>query len=195
MFRCMGIQSVVFLSFLFLLSSCGSQNAGGGAGEFTTVTMTAQPQTVRLESDVITGNTCPTSATSGGAYETDSVDVDVAATPYRNLTMSPLPVRIDTVTVSYTPKNAVSPAILAQPYPVGIVITSGTALIPVPVAPEILKSKLVSDYNLQPCSGTLYEYYVTITFSGVEIGGTGTRQEFSTNMSVAFADRAETSAQ
>lgn len=193
MFRSKLILSLLILTLPCMLSSCGSQSAGGGTGEFTTVMMTAQPSTIRLESDVVTGNTCPTSATSGGTFLTDNVDVDLTSTAYSNVNIAPLPVRVTSVNVTYTPKNSVSPALPAQPYPLGVIVNSGAkATVPIAIAPEILKQKLVTDYNLQLCSSSLYEYYVTLTFTGVEIGGTGTSHQFTTNLDVAFADRAGT---
>lgn len=193
MFRCNVFSLTLCLAAIFTLPSCGSQSAGGGTGEFTTVMMTAQPAIPRLESDVLSGNTCPTSATSGGTYSTDFVDVDLKSTAYQGISVTPLPVRVSAVTVTYTPKSPVSPAIPAQPWPLGAIVNSGsTTTVSIPVAPEILKTKLVSDYNLQLCSTSLYEYYVTLTFTGVEIGGTGTAHQFSTNLDIAFADRAGT---
>lgn len=183
------IEIVIGISSLLMLSSCGSDNAGGGAGEFTTVIMTAAAKTIRFESDVITGNTCANNVSTGGTFATDSVDVDLTSTKYPNLTIPALPVRVVSAIVSYAPRNSVSPAIPAQPFSVPFDINPGTTTIQVPVVPEILKIQLVNNFNLQLCSSTVYEYYVTITFTGTEIGGSGPSRDFSTNMNIAIADR------
>lgn len=181
------IKVVICISSLLMLSSCGSDNAGGGAGEFTTVILSANTKTDRLEADVITGNVCPA---TNGTFKTETVDVDVISKRYPNVTIPALPVRIYSYTVSYTPRTQVSPSLPVQSYSSGAVIDPGTTTtIPIPVATDILKYKLVNDFNLQPCSATMYEYHVTITFNGTEIGGSGPSQSFSTNVDVAFADR------
>lgn len=181
------MKVVICIGSLLLLSSCGSDNAGGGAGEFTTVIMNANTKTDRLEADVITGNVCPA---TNGAFETQTVDVDVISKLYPNVAIPALPVRIYSYTVSYEQRTPISPPIPAQSYASGAVIDPGTTTtIPIPVATDILKFKLVNDFNLQPCSATMYEYHVTITFNCTEIGGSGPSRGISTNMDVAFADR------
>ena len=182
------IKVVICIGSLLLLSSCGSDNAGGGAGEFTTVIMSANTKTDRLEADVITGNVCPSTT---GTFKTETVDVDLVSKLYPNVAIPALPVRIYSYTVSYAPRTPVSPAIPAQSYSSGAVIDPGTTTtLSIPVATDILKYKLVNDFNLQPCSATMYEYHVSITFNGAEIGGSGTSREIGpTNLDVAFADR------
>ena len=186
------MKVIICLGSFLMLSSCGSDNAGGGAAEFTTVFVTAAAKTLRLESDVITGNTCTNNVTTGGTVSTDTVDVDLVSTKYQNVTIPALPVRVFKATVSYAPRNSVSPAIPDQPFNVPDDILPGTTTIQVPVVPESLKIQLVNNLNLQPCSTTVYEYYVTINFTGTEVGGSGPSRDFSTNMNIAIADRSGT---
>lgn len=181
------IKVVICIGSLLLLSSCGSDNAGGGSGEFTTVIMSANTKTDRLEADVITGNVCPA---TNGTVKTETVDVDVISKLYPNVAIPALPVRVYSYTVSYTPRTPVSPAIPAQSFASGAVIDPGTkTTIPIPVATDDMKILLINQFGLQPCSLMTFDYHVTITFNGTEIGGSGSSQSFYTNMDVAFADR------
>lgn len=172
-----------------LLSSCGG-SLGGGLGEFKTVTVSASAKTPRLEADVLTGNTCAATVSTGGTYVTESVDVDIKSTVYPKLTGQALSVSIDGVTISYMPANSATPALADQFITtLGTTVTpGGSATIPVPVAKDIVKLSLVNEKNLQLCSTAYYEYYVTITFDALEIGS-GTRKKISTSLNVAFADR------
>jgi ribosomal protein L31 len=171
-----------------LLSSCGG-SLGGGVEEFKTVMVSATAKTSRLESDVLTGNTCGATGSTGGTYATDNVDVDIKSTLYPKLTGQALSVRIDRVTISYTPANTSSPALPDQFLTLSDTVTpGGTLTLPVPVAKDILKLSLVNDKNLQLCSTAYYEYYVTITFDALEIGSS-TSKRISTSLNVAFADR------
>jgi hypothetical protein len=173
----------------FTLASCGEGSLGGGTGEFQTVLVSAQTATTRLESDVLTGNTCSATGSTGGQFSTDSVDVKVTSDLYPRQTTG-LNVAIDKVTVHFDPASTASPQLADFSIStIGTTIAPGSNVtISVPVAPEIFKSKLVNEKGLQLCSNALFEYFVTITFEGVELG-TGARKGVTTSLNVAFADR------
>jgi hypothetical protein len=182
------LRVLLLCLFIPVLSSCGG---GGGVAEFKTVSVSAQPSTTLLESNVITGNTCSSTGSSGGTFVTDLVPVAITSTVYPNFTGTASPVEIDSCTITYTPANSLSPALPAQNVSsIGATISAGgTYTFQVPVALDVLKLSLVTNYNLQPCSVTMYSYYVTITFNALEVN-TGTRQAIAATLNVDFADRA-----
>jgi ribosomal protein L31 len=185
------LKALVTCQAFLLLSSCGG-SLGGGVEEFRTVTVSATAKTPRLESDVLKGNTCVGTDSTGGTFATDTVDVDIKSAIYPKFTGQALSVRIDRVTISYAPANTSSPALPDQFLTLSDTVTpGGTVTIPVPVAMEKVKISLVNEKGLQLCStASIYEYYVTITFDALEIG-TGTRRRIPAELSVAFADRSE----
>jgi len=173
------------------LTSCGEEDLGGGIGEFTTVTASAVSQTNRLESDLITGNTCTGGVTSGGAFETDTVDVDFSSTalfPSGNLNLL-----ISKITVQYTPVNpTTTPALPDFFITTSQTVTPGsTAAVPVAVVPDNFKFALAtrSTQNLQACSADYFEYYVNIIFEVSEPGGNGKTSNVTASLNVAVADR------
>jgi len=180
-------------SVLVLLSSCGDADVGGGVGEFTTVTASASVATPRLESDVVTGNTCSDTGSTGGTVSTDTVDVVVSSRalfPTGNLNLL-----ISKITVHYEPTRAGTPRL--PDYFIATnqsIAPGGTLTVPVPVVPEALKIDLMSDPNLSNnlglCSGQIFEYYVTVTFEMSEPGGNGKVQNVPASLNVAVADRA-----
>jgi hypothetical protein len=180
------LRLLLLLFSFFILSSCGG-TTGGGVAEFKTVTVSAQSSTPRLESDVLTGNVCPATT---GTFVTDSVNFTVTSTAYPNLNGTASTVGIDSYTVSFSPANPSSPALpdLHGSTTGTNVPSGGNITIPVAVAPDTLKVSLVNDKGLQPCSLTVFEYYVTVTFDALEIN-TGTRQPITARLNVAFADR------
>ena len=179
-------------SALVLLSSCGGgSDLGGGIGEFTTVAASATVATNRLESDVLTGNTCSATGSAGGTFATDSVDVTVAS---KALFPNALDLLITKITVHYEPTKAGTPRL-----PDHFITTTqtiapgGTVTIPVAVVPDNVKFALVSDpsltSNIAPCSADSFEYYVTITFEVSEPGGNGKARNVPASLNVAIADR------
>lgn len=174
---------------LLLLSSCGSDSMGTGVAEFKTVMVAAQAGTPRLESDILTANSCGTTGSTGGAVETDNVDVTVTSTEYPNFTGTRSAVLIDKYTVSYTPANSVSPALPVQNGTTTIpVAAGGSVAIDVAVVPDSLKLSLLNNNNIQPCSITIFNYYVTVTFEGLELN-TGERKSFIATLNLEIADR------
>lgn len=180
----------IFSAFV-ALSACGGGDIAGGTTEFDTVMLSAQTATLRLESDVLTGNTCTDGNSADGLYSSDYVNVSVKSTIYPKFTGTASPVAIDSYTVEFMPVNTVSPQLPSKTFStMGTTVSAGgTVTIPVAVATEDMKyNTLVLQKNLLPCSGTIYEYYVKVTFNAVETFG-GKRGSVSASLNVAFADR------
>ena len=170
------------------LTSCGGEDLGGGIGEFTTVNATATADTLRLESDLLTGNTCPATT---GQFSTDTVTVNFASTS--QFPTGGLNLLISGITVRYTPNPAAStsapPALPSFTVNYSTGVAPGTPVpIPVPVMPESYKASLASQ-ALPPCSGELFEYFVEIVFRVSEPGGNGSTRDVKANLNVAIADR------
>jgi hypothetical protein len=179
---------------LLILTSCGGEGPGGGVAEFKTVSISATALTPSLESDVLTGNTCSGSVSTGGTVSTDSVDVEITSTLYPGIT-SGLPVAIDSYSVQFAPDNSHStepPPALAglSGSTLGQTVQPNNALtIPVGVASQSMKFKLINDGVIPPCSAIIHAYFATITLSAVEVGS-GTRKNIGPiSLNVAFADR------
>lgn len=173
------------------LTSCGAGDIGGGVGEFTTVNASATALTNRLESDIVTGNSCSTSVSTGGTVETDNVDVDFTSTSLYST--GALKLVISRITVQYTPVNpATTPDIpdtyltMSQPVDPGT-----TTTISVPVLTEAQKVALMERTTLAMplCSSTVFEYYVNIIFEASELGGNGEVHNVTARMNLAVADR------
>lgn len=180
-------------SFLVaMLASCGEGDLGGGIGEFTTVKAGAEAGTLRLESDILTGNSC-SDATATGAYTTDSVDFTITST--REFTTgNALDLLVTKATVHYDPVRSGSPRLPDEIIPLRVTVAPGSAVaIPVAVLTDLTKSRLVSDPallpNLIPCTGDYYEYYVTVTFEVSEPGGNGKTENIPAYFRLAIADR------
>lgn len=176
---------------LLALSSCGEGELGGGTGEFTTVNASAVSSTNRLESDVLTGNTCSTTGSTGGTFSTDSVDFDFTSTAL--FSTGALNLVVSKITVQYTPVNAATTPPLPDYFITTnqIVTPDSTVTIPVSVVPDSYKLALVSrtTQNLQTCSADYFEYYVTVIFEVSELGGNGKVRNVPANLNVAIADR------
>lgn len=189
-FNCPAKRLLVFSLFI-VLSACGGGDISGGTTEFDTVMLSAQTSTVRLESDVLTGNTCTDGNSIDGVFSTDSVNVNVTSKIYPKFTGTASPVAIDSYTVQFMPANSTSPQLPDLNGSImGTTVSAGGSIsIPVAVATDIMKYNiLVLEKNLLPCSATMYEYFVKITFNAVETFG-GKRGSFSTSFNIAFADR------
>src|SRR6266540_2470154 len=102
------------ISFLLSLSSCGGGTTGSGVAELKTVTVSAQSSTTLLESDILTGNSCSTTGSTGGTYSTDLVPVTITSSVYPNFSGTASSVQIDGCTITYAPANSLSPALPAQ---------------------------------------------------------------------------------
>lgn len=166
-----------------LLQSCGG-SSGGGSGELKTSYATADVTTAVLDSDVIGDDVCVDGTVSTPAA--DSVNVTVKSIPYPdNIGTKSLPIRIDSVTISYAPGNSATPTLPPEYQVIGTTIANGSsATIPVRVATQEQK------IQMQPrlaCNSVIYNYYTTITFHLIEIG-TDETSDVSTSMQLRYAN-------
>lgn len=180
---------LLLASISILLFSCGSQqSAGGGVTEFKTSYLTATAATTRLEADLITGNTCSATASTGGTIVTEAVDFTITATSTVT-TSTPLPVTITGYTVTFVPKNAGTPALTPLTGTTSQIINpSGVATISVPITTDLQKVNLISANTSLPCSLNIYQYDVYVTFSAVEVGINGSKS-VTASLVMAMADR------
>ncbi|GAM07840.1 hypothetical protein OR1_00109 [Geobacter sp. OR-1] len=180
------LAATAALSTLCLVTSCGDSSLGSGVGEGKTVNVTAQAADSYKEFDVITGNTCSTTGSTGGTIATEFVNVDVASAQQIS-TGKALDVRVNSATISYTPASSTSPPIQNQYVAIGTTLPAGGSIsIPIPVALREVKLDLMNK-GLLPCSTTIYKYHVTVSFEAVEIG-TGSTMYPTANMTASFAD-------
>lgn len=177
-------------NLLLLAALClGMAGCGGGSGStesLSTVFLTVSPVSDRLEADVLDGNSC---TTGGGTFVTQTIPIAVTSTPYPNA-INKSPVTIKSISISYRKYDPTStaPALPTQ-YDTGKTIAPNTTVtFDVKVAPDKLKLDLVNKFGFILCSADYWEYYATITFSGVE-DNTDKSVSFSTEVKVAFADR------
>lgn len=175
------------------ITSCGGGDLGGGVGEFTTVNATAVAQTGRFESDIVTGNTCSDSASTGGTVETDNVDVDFTSTA--QFSSGALNLVISKITIQYTPTgiNAATTPDIPDTFfnTTRTVAPDSTVTIPVQVLTEAQKIALMERTTLPMplCSATVFEYYVDIIFEVSEPGGNGKVRSITAKTNLAVADR------
>lgn len=174
------------------LISCGEEELGAGIGEFTTVNASASSSTGRLESDLITGNTCSSGVSSGaGTFSTDNVDVAFTSTAL--FPTGALNLVISKITVQYTPAApATTPDLPDNFFGITQPVGPGTTLtIPVAVMPDSYKQALFSrpTQNLTSCSGVIYTYHVDVIFEVSEPGGNGKIRNVATKLTVDITDR------
>ncbi len=188
------LSGLLVLLVMLPLLSCGGGGTGGGATVFDTVDLVpsytgASP----FDSDVAKHEDA-SPGICGGPEDNVTFLPDIANFTIRSTARMGIPagttissVRIDTVTISYTPTTQQSPPIPAQVYALGVVIAPGTtASIPVTIASQVFM-KSVAPLSALVCTGDSYSYRVTVRFAGQEIesGRTGS---FSTDFSIIFAD-------
>ena len=183
------------LSMVAALTSCGEEELGGGIGEFTTVRASAVATTNRLESDLITGNTC-TDGVSTGTETVSTDNVDVAFTSTALFTTGALNLVISRITVQYTPVNPATTPDLPDYFiaTTQTVAPGATVSIPVAVMTDSHKVLLLTHptQSLSACSGVVFPYYVDVIFEVSEPGGNGKTRNVSTRLNVEIADRAGT---
>ncbi|MEI7815990.1 MAG: hypothetical protein WCI45_02250 [Desulfuromonadales bacterium] len=180
----MGKIFVLFVVLFLGLLGCG--NSTGSSTDLNTVYLAVSPSSSRLEADVLTGNSC---TNGGGTYTTESIPITITSTAYSTALVKS-PVTINNIKVSYSKynTNSTAPTLLDQ-YDTGLTINPDEVkTFNVNVATDKLKLDLVQTYNFNLCSLDYWEYYATITFSGVE-DYTKKSFSFSTIVKVAFADR------
>lgn len=162
---------------------CGSTD-----GALSTSTVTANIDTVVLDSDIVKW-TDAIACTGPSIPAADSVNVTVKSTPYSNTGTMGLPVRIDMITISYAPANSATPPMQPEYQPGGIIITNGgTATVPVRVAPQEQKESL---YTILACGGPIYHYFTKITLNITELGEPYRKSTVSADMALRLADFAD----
>ncbi|MBI5747035.1 MAG: hypothetical protein HZA13_08540 [Nitrospirae bacterium] len=180
------------ISILLALSGC-SEEVGGGAGSFDTVIATASVSTADLDSDLATWTDVNGDGFVCGANDTftvssDDVTVDIAVDTKANLpsTREASKVSINKVSIAYSPANTTTPSLSTQFETLGVVVDpDSTATVSFKVASQDLKKSSI----LSPlvCSNTIYTYFVTLTFEGVEVD-TNRTETFETTLNLRFAD-------
>jgi hypothetical protein len=170
---------------ILAMSGCGSPS--GSTTDLKSVYLTISPSSDRLETDVLTGNSC--AAGTSGTYTTATLPIVITSTAYPNSTTKSS-VTINSVTISYSKygTSSTAPALPVQYDTGGTISAGGSKTFNVKVATDKLKLDLVNTYGFNLCSLDYWEYYATITFNGVEDIG-GKSFSLSTVVKVAFADR------
>lgn len=175
-----------------LLNSCGSSDLGGGSA-FNTVNawVTVDPASNPLKADIAkwTGTACAADSTLSVVDDLVNFTVTTTAS-IANGTISPL--RIQNVTLTFTPLNATMPVLPAQfvtqRLPLGgVIVQPGSVSVPVQVASHNFKDF----FSPAICEAVpVYEYYVTASFEAVEVntGKTGTLTSVMTIQVADFAD-------
>lgn len=178
---------LLFTGFLF---GCGG-DAGGGGAVYDTVIVTASSGTALLDSDVAKHSdvtNCGVSGTDTITISPDDVDVTINSSTIPNLPefVTASRVRLDKVTIIFSPADTSSPLLPTQYQTLGqYVEPGGSATVPVRVASQELKSGATLSGLV--CTNTTYSYYVTLRFEGVEIN-TDQRETFETTLNVKFSD-------
>lgn len=183
------MKSLLTIALVTSFTACGGgDDLGGGLAEFKTVTATALPSTTRLEADLITGNTCTDTGTEGGTVSTESIDFNISTTA---VSANPLSISITGYTVSYVPKNAGVPPLTPITSAYGpVVITPGSsATISVPVITDLQKIDMIGANLSLPCSLSIYQYDVAVTFNAAEIGAGDSSKTIKGFTVMALADR------
>lgn len=176
---------------MFMVVSCGLFGCGSTEGMLNTTMASATVDVLDMDSDVVSWVTdtgakaTACAATSFPATPAaDSVNVTASFTPYANSTGNDLSVRVENATITYTPANAVSPAIPQDYQIIGQdVKPGGTLTVPIRVSPQELK---ISFQTALACSTTIYKYYVNISLNVSENGGK--KSTITTAMQLRFAD-------
>lgn len=174
---------------LTTIAGCGGGDSlGGNVTQFKTSTATASAATPRLEADLITGNTCTAGVTSGGTIVTETVNFTISTVASTTKT---LPLSITGYTVSFTPKNAGTPAlgVLTSDYSVSSITPGSSVSIPVAVTTDLQKRDMILADGTLPCSLSIYQYDVTVRFHATEIGSGDGSKDIVAGMVMAMADR------
>lgn len=181
--------ALLSVAIMASVTGCGSgSDIGGGTSEFKTVIATAVPSTTRLEADLITGNTCSATGSTGGTIATETIDFTIST---RAVSSPALPISITGYTVSYIPKNAGVPALTPITSPFGpIVINPGSsAIISAQVITDQQKRDMIAADTSFPCSLLIHQYDVSVRFNAAEIGADDSAKLITGSTVMAVADR------
>jgi len=184
------------LVLILTVGGCGSDDTGGGVGEFRTVVV-GKPQVTSanpLLSDVAKwttdtdGNTIIEKCVDTPTVVNDSATVTITSTSYGN-SPTASDVSVMAGTLVFTAADTISPALptlfSVQPFTVNQTIgAGGSKTISVELVNHAMKSYL---QGLIACSGNSYKYFATISFDIVEVN-TNVKKTVSTQMDVRFAD-------
>jgi hypothetical protein len=184
------VKIILVSSISVLIASCGTDSSVGGVTEFKTSYATASASTTRLEADLITGNTCSVTGSTGGTIETESVDITIKATSSTKGSVASLPIEIMGWTVTFVPKNAGIPELPPLSATTSTYITpSSSVSIPVAITTDLQKLNLIIANPSLPCSLNLYQYDVYVRFTAREVGSTEGSKLINASLVMALADR------
>ena len=177
---------------LSLVLSCGFLGCGSVDGSLNTSMVTANIDTLVMDSDVVswvdaTGTKATACAASSisATPAADSVNVTVVSKAYSNTGSTGLPIRVESATITYTPANSATPAMASEYQVIGMTVTNGSsASIPVRVATQEQKMRLLTALA---CNATIYNYYTKIILNISEIGS-DKKSTVDASMQLRFAD-------
>jgi hypothetical protein len=161
-----------------LVQSCGSGGAGasGSAVILTTSNVTANANPSSIDADI-----APDTAT--GTIHKDTVSVTISSIITSKTGPTPLPVQVNSVTVSYVAKNG-GPVLASETYNIGNTFSAGSVLtIPVDAATLNQKAIINSIYT-----GTTVDYDVSLIFNVSEVGFGGSSGSPVTHTFIHFAN-------
>lgn len=157
------------LLLLCVALSCSMFGCGGGASGSTATLermyLTWSPSVSRIESDIVTGNTC--SPVTSGNIVTDKISLTVISTAYPN-SIAPSNITIQSSSIIYKPINTLASAHPLQNQPgATITLLPGTNTFDIAIAPRDLKVQMLNS-GFPTCTTDTWNYWAEITFSGVE---------------------------
>lgn len=169
---------------LGVLLSMWMFGCGNPDGALSTSNVTATIDTVVLDSDIIKW-TDAVACTGASIPAADSVNVAVKSVPYANTGNMGLPVRIEMISISYSPANPETPAMSPEYQAISMEIPNGSSVtVPVRVATQEQKESLVTSLA---CGGPIYKYFTKITLNVTEVG-TNRKSTIYADMDLRFAD-------
>jgi hypothetical protein len=179
--------SLALIAAVFTASGCG-EGGGGGGSQFKTVVVTATALAPGAPYQLKTGNTCPSPTPADGTFFDETTSVAIASTKYPTLTTEASRIFIDSYTVTFSPARTGYPAIpdfIGSSVGTGFNVPGGA--VNVTVMSAAYKQDLVNRSIIQLCSGNVYEYFATISFT-VREENSGTSKNVSTSMNVQITD-------
>ena len=144
-----GLRLIAMLTLMGLLAACG----GGSVGNATVAVKD-------VDSDVAKGSTLTAGVCSGFTIISDPVTALFTTFPQKGAAPQ---IWIDSVTISFSPKDSNSPALPNQFEVINQPISVGNTT---PVTFRLVSQEFKNSPPLStlPCSNTIYSYYVTLSF-------------------------------
>lgn len=177
----------ILLFCIIFINSCGSE-VGGGAQYFSTVIVTVSTDTTILDSDIATwkdtngDNICDSYTVSSNNVSVTIDSLELSTSP----NLIPSGVRIENVSIEYTPADKVTPQLGKEYLALGQSIPPGGS-ITLDIMVMSQKQKQSSPLNKLISGTDMYKYYVRLIFNGVEVL-TGEKHSFSTDLTMQVAD-------